>query len=374
MVLAARPIAAHPLPLEVVVYLKAEGSRLRAAVRMPAELLADARLPRREDGYLDVAQIDGPMLGVAAYVARTLDLTVNGRPLPPPSATWSLSRASDAVADDLQAAFARASDPHPSADGRINPETMAVDLAFDYTLPESIDSKSPLSLRVNDFRASYQNVQMRLVYQFADGSARAIVTRGAPRRLDLNPGAFDVLALFARRGLEHVSLSGPLALFVLCLATARRPLNETIGNFAAFAAGCVTAPVGVTIASGSAESLLPAWQAGLGALLVVAALQNITSARANWIRAIAVAFGLVEGLILGEAFRSDVPLAGTHALAAFLAYTAPLVAAALLFLILARVLVDAACQTRLQERWAILLLSAIPIHSGLHGVLGLMGS
>jgi hypothetical protein len=368
----AGPIAAHPLPLEVVVYLKAAGSGIRAAVRMPAAFLADARLPRREDGYLDLSQIDGVMGSVAAYVGRTLDVTIDGRSLPPVSAAWSLSRGSDAVPDDIQAAFARAASPHPLADARSS-ETMVVDLAFEYALPGGVDPSGRLSLRVNDFRAGSQNVQMRVVDQLEDGSVRAIVTQGTPRRIDLNPGPFDVLALFARRGLEHVRLTGPIALFLLCLATARRSLNETVGHFAVFASGCVVALGAATMAAGSAP-FLPELQAGAAVLLVVAALQNITRSRGIWIRAVALAFGVLEGLILGAAFASDAPLAGTHAFAAFLSFAAPVVAAALLLLLVARWLVDAVCRTRLQERWAVLLLSAIPIHSGLHGVLGIMGS
>jgi HupE/UreJ protein len=228
-------------------------------------------------------------------------------------------------------------------------------------------------LRVNDFRAAYQNAQMRVVDASNGGSIRTIVTKGTPHRIDLNPGPFDVLALFARRGLEHVRLSGPIALFLLCLATARRRLDDTLGTFAAFASGFLVA-LGASVITGSSASLLAALQAGAGALLVVAALQNITGSRTTWIRVVAVAFGVLEGLILGAAFESDRALAGTHALAAFLAYAAPLVAAALLIVILARLIVDAVCQTRLQERWAVLLLSAIPIHSGLHGILGVMGS
>ena len=137
---------------------------------------------------------------------RTLDVTIDGRSLAPVSAAWSLSRGSDAVPDDIQSAFARAASPHPPPDARVNPDTMVVDLAFDYTLPAGIDPNGHLSLRVNDFRASNQNVRMRVVDQATDGSVRTIVSKGTPRRLDLNPGAPDVLALFARRGLEHVRL------------------------------------------------------------------------------------------------------------------------------------------------------------------------
>jgi hypothetical protein len=250
---------------------------------------------------------------------------------------------------------------------------MVVLLSFDYALPGGVDPAGHLSIRVNDFRAPNQNVQMRVQPVSRDNLRRAIVTKGTPRRIDLNPALLDVLALFARRGLEHVRLSGPIALFLLCLAIARRPLEETIRDFAAFALGCLAA-LGVTAMAGEAARFLPALQAAAGALLVVAALQNIAGARAIWIRNVALVFGAVEGFVLGDAFAVDAALAGTHAVLALFSYAAPVVAGALLLLILARVLVDAIGQTRLQERWAVLLLSAIPVHSGLHGVLGVLGS
>lgn len=374
MAVAAGPIAAHPLPLEVVVYLNADGGQIRAAVQIPAAFLADARLPRREDGYLDLARLESPMGGVAAYVARTLDLTIDGRSLPAPSAAWSLSRSSDPPVADFRAAMARAASPRPAADARINPDTMVVDLAFDYTVPAGIDATGRLALRVNDFRAPYQNVRMRVVDVSDSGSVRTIVTNGTPRRIDLNPGGFDVLTLFSRRGLEHLRLSGEIVLFLLCLAVPRRPLNDVIGNFVAFASACLAA-IGVwSVAGPPAAWLLPFVRAGAAALLVVAALQNVTGSRTMWVRLVASAFGVLEGVLLAVAYAADAPLAGTHGVAALLSYAAPIMAGALLLLLFARLFVDLACQTRLQERWTMLLLSAIPIHSGLHGVLGLMGS
>jgi len=374
MAVGARPLSAHPLPLEVVVYLKAESGVIRAAVHMPAAFLADARLPRREDGYLDLGQIDGPMSGVASYVARTLDLAIDGRSLPAPSATWALSRQADVSGGDFQAAFARASAPRPAADARVNPDTMAVDFGFEYTLPPGVDRDGHLSLRVNDFRAGYQNAQMRVVDVSESGSSRTLVTRGTPRRIDLNPGRLDVLALFSRRGLDHLRLSGEIVLFLLCLAIPMRPLNDTIANFIAFAAACFIALAVASMTSAAAGWPAPFLRAGAGAMLVVAALQNITDARTAWARVVAASFGLFEGLILGAAYTPDAPLAGMHGVAALVSYAAPIVAGALLLLLVARALVDLTHRTRLQERWAVLLLSAIPIHSGLHGVLGILQS
>ena len=373
MAVAARPIAAHPLPLEVQVYVfQAENQRISAVARIPAAFLAEARLPRREDGYLDLANIDGPMSGVAAYVARTLDLMIDGKPLAATLSHWTLTRPENREYEHVEFVSTEAAKPRPSPDVNVNPDTMVVLLSFDYALPAGVDPGGHLSIRANDFRAPNQNVQMRIQPVSRGNPGRAIVTKGTPRRIDLNPARLDALGFFARRGLEHVRLSGPIALFLLCLAIARRPLDETIRHFAAFALGCVVT-LGVAAVAGGSAPFLGVLQAAAGGLLVIAALQNITGARAIWIWNVALVFGAVEGFLLGDAFALDAALAGTHAVGAFFSYVAPVVAGALLLLMLARVLVDAVGQTRLQERWAVLLLSAIPIHSGLHGILGGFG-
>jgi len=312
------------------------------------------------------------MSGVAAYVARTLDLMIDGRPLAATLSRWTLTRPENREYESVEFVSTEAAKPRPSPDVNVNPDTMVVLLSFDYALPAGVNPAGHLSIRANDFRVPNQNVQMRIHPVSSDKPWRAIVTKGTPRRIDLNPASLDVLGVFARRGLEHVRLSGPIALFLLCLAIAKRPLDETIRHFAAFALGCVVT-LGVAAVAGGAAPFLAALQAAAGALLVIAALQNITGARAIWIRNVALAFGAVEGFVLGDAFAVDAALAGTHAVGAFFSYVAPVVAGALLLLILARVLVDAIGQTRLQERWAVLLLSAIPIHAGLHGVLGVFG-
>src|SRR5262245_38493455 len=101
MATVSRPVLARPLPFAVAVFLEAGTGCGRAVVHSPAAFLADARLPRREDGYLDLARIDGPMAGVVSYVARTLDLMIDGRPLPAPTTAWTISRLLDGAAEDF---------------------------------------------------------------------------------------------------------------------------------------------------------------------------------------------------------------------------------------------------------------------------------
>jgi hypothetical protein len=373
MAAAVSPVAAHSVPLEVVVFVKAEGAAIRVLARMPAPFLADARLPRREDGYLDLANIDGPMAGVASYVARTLDVMSAGRPLALSSSAWNIARFADSSFERYDTANARLSAARPGADIAIDPDKAAVDLAFEYALPPGAAPDLRLSLRVDDFRAANRDSRMRVIEISGDGSARTLVTTGSPRRIELEPASVEVFGLFSRLGVAQFALAGDLLLFVLCLAIPRRRLSETLPVFAALAAGWLLALAGSSVVGVSLDASGAIVVRAFGAAaLVVAALQNITPAREVWRRATAGAFGVFQGVLFGAAYGADLPLAGAHSVIALTAYAAPVLAGALWLLLLAKAIVDLVYRTKIPERWALVLLSFVPIHTGLHGILGIV--
>ena len=104
---AAAPVVGAQLPPQVVTLVKVEGSRARVLVRVPTIMLADARLPMVETVYLDLRALDARLRVVAAEVARSLDLTDNGRPLPPPTASWIVSLLTDTSFESWERAEAR---------------------------------------------------------------------------------------------------------------------------------------------------------------------------------------------------------------------------------------------------------------------------
>src|ERR1700680_181773 len=128
------PVRAHDVPLEVVTFVSVEGPRLLVLARVPIALLADAHLPSRPDGFLDLQAIDGPLRAVAGDVARNLDVMAGERPLPLPSAAWAVLPRPDASFDTYEAALARFAAPRAPVDrsANIDPSKGLLDLRFEY--------------------------------------------------------------------------------------------------------------------------------------------------------------------------------------------------------------------------------------------------
>jgi hypothetical protein len=233
---------------------------------------------------------------------------------------------------------------------------------------------SRLSIRVNGFRAKTRPVQM-LVHYAGGATPRTFVMTGTPRRVELEPGLAHVAPIFARLGMERLALGVEHLLFVLCLAIPRRSTRNAFATLGAFAAGYLVSLAASSWMSGPpAVSSAAIVQALVAGALVVAAVQNVTVPRLAWVTVAAAVFGLLDGLSFGFAYRQGLPLAGAHTLLSYFAFAGPVLVATLWLLILVRPLVGVLYRSPVPERWALICLSAIPIHTGLHGIMALGGS
>src|SRR5713226_8352727 len=142
------PVGAHDVPIEVVTFVGVEGPRLLVLARVPIALLADAHLPTRPDGFLDLQAIDGPLRAVAGDVAKHLDVMAGERPLPLPSAAWAVLPRADASFNTYQAARARFAAPRAPVDpgAKVDRSKSLLDLQFEYPLPSA---ESHFSVRFN---------------------------------------------------------------------------------------------------------------------------------------------------------------------------------------------------------------------------------
>jgi hypothetical protein len=365
-----RSVAAHEVTPEVLAYLKVEGSRLRALVRVPIAFLPEAGFPVRRDGYLDLQAIDARpaiLAGVASEVSRNLDVMEGDRPVRALRTTSRISQAPSPSFDTYDDALAHLVSPRMPPDTRIDPATVLVDLELEY--PVAVAER--LSIRVNGLGLTNRPSQTQTRYLTLNGDLRTFITSGAPRRIDLEPRLSAVAALFARLGAAQLAVMGLHVLFVFCLAIPARPLRAALNAFTPFATGCGFALVLSALAprSGDWAPLLPALQALAGLALITAALQNITGARFSSVRAAAAAFGVCDGLLLGVAFRASGQFAGGYPAAAVTVYAATILVGSLWLLVVAQPIVGLIHRSRLPERWAVLCLSAIPIHAGLHSLL-----
>jgi hypothetical protein len=372
LVAAAPPLSlhAHDIPPEVLAYLKVEGARLRVLVRVPVAFLPDARFPLRADGYLDLQrlEVDPTILtGVASEVARNLDVMEGDRPVPSLRATSRISRAPNTSFDSYDEALAHLVAPRLPPDTRVDPAAALVDLELEY--PVAVAER--LSIRVNGLRLATRASRMQTRYLTADGETRNFLTSGVPRRVDLEPRLSATAAAFLRLGAGQFAVTGLHVLFIFCLAIPPRSLSGVLAAFMAFATGCGFTLVLSALAPGSGDQspLVPVLQALTGIALIIAALQNITGARFSRVRAAAAAFGVFDGLLIGLTFRDSVQFAGGHLTASILVYAATILIGSLWLLILAHPIIGLVHRTKFPERWAVVCLSAIPIHAGLHSLL-----
>ena len=360
-------LRAHAVPPRVTAYVKPLGDRVRVLVRVPTAVLADPRLPVRADGYFDLQRgLDRSarsMNAVASDVARNFDLMDSGRALATPAVTWTISPAADRSFESFAGAEARVATA-PPVDARIDATAAMLDLQLDYALPAGAHR---LSARVNGYRGT-QGAEMAVHYLSPSGVTRTVVTSGVPRRLDLDPRWGSVASEFGRLGVEQLTLAVIHLMFVLCLAIPSRSMGLALRLFGWFAASWAAAL--------TASALLPeSWSVRVGMLhamaaatLVVAGLQNITAPRLPWVQAAAAVFGILDGLVIGVVYRQNLQFAGAFPSIAFLSFLVPILLGSLWLLLVAQPVVAIVRRSRLPERWATVLLSAVPIHAALHAI------
>ncbi len=384
------PVGAHELPYQVVTYVTIDGLRVHVLVRVPQPLLSDARLPTRNGGYLDLSASDEPLRAVASDVARNFDLMDNGQPLPPPVAvSWAVTRSPDARFDSYETALARFMVAPLPVDTPVDPSFGSVDLHLEYVLearvapergapelklgPTSEPDARRLSIRVNGFRPRTRPTEM-LVHYAGGSTPRTFVTTGSPRRVEFEPSVPMVAPMFARLGMERLALGFEHLLFILCLAIPQRPLRTAFIALASFAAAYVVSLGAASLLSGPPLAAnITSVQTLVAALLIIAALQNVTTPRFAWVAIAAAAFGLFDGLAFGFMYRQEMVLAGAHTFTAFVSFAAPILVGSVWLLLLIRPLVGLVYRSKIPSEWAVICLSAIPIHAGLHVVMALRG-
>jgi hypothetical protein len=367
LVAATPAIRAHALPPRVTAYVKPLGDRVRVLVRVPTALLADPRLPVRADGYFDLQRgLDRTarsMNGIASDVARNLDLMDNDRALATAAVTWTISPAADRSFETFDGAQARVATP-PPVDARIDPTGATFDLQLDYA-PSAGPQR--LSVRVNGYRGT-QGAETAVHYLSPSGAMRTVVTSGAPRRLDFEPRWGSVASEFGRLGVEQLTLAVIHLMFVLCLAIPSRAMGLALRLFGWFAASFVAAVAASAFFPESWSARAGLLHAMAAATLVVAGLQNITAPRLPWVQAAAAVFGILDGLVIGVVYQENLQFAGTLPAIGFLSFLLPILIGSLWLLLVAQPVVAIVRRSRLPERWATVLLSAIPIHAALHAI------
>jgi HupE / UreJ protein len=281
-VLTGGRLLAHEVVVDQVIDMTvdARGPLLLVQLHVPATALADANLPRLPDRTIDPSRITPLLAGIAADVARNLDLQQGESAVPAPTAT-----------------------------ARLGNDRRSVDIELAY----ATGGAASVSARLNAFHALEGPPRTDLRYLTTSGAERSLTVTGPPVRVQLDPAAADVARQFAGRGLRTVLDSGDELLFLLCLLLPLRAFRQAITLFAAFGAGQLL----TTMIVGSQSTLAPMTIAAAGmaaaSAVAVAGLQNVVRARSARVTALAAVFGVLSGVSLGSTVASTAPFGGAHA-------------------------------------------------------------
>jgi HupE/UreJ protein len=234
---------------------------------------------------------------------------------------------------------------------------------LDYIAPSS----GALSVRVNPFRAQGAPVRTVARYVMASGE-RIISVKGPIQRVTFDPGRLEVTRQFALRGLQSLVEGWDALLLLGCLLVPIRRARTVAALVAAVAVAQVAGVVIGTIARSEPQTLATL-QVVAASGIVVASIQNIAGARLQWVRALALGFGVVYGFSQGNELSVARPFAGGHAVLAAVVFMSVSVFSqawtATVLWLLRRWLDDRG----LSERIATIGLSGLIAHSAIHRVL-----
>jgi hypothetical protein len=198
----------------------------------------------------------------------------------------------------------------PGADGA------SIDVQLRYP---NASGGEPISVRINTFRTIGASVRTNVRYRVPSGDHLVSVT-GPSERITLNPTVGEVVQQFVGRGVRALLNGGDHLLFLLCLLLPARRARTALTLFAAAGLGQAIA-IGLSLLMPAAtESSVDVLMTIAASVVVVAALQNIVRARERLVLALALIFGLLNGVGFGHELIVAAPFAWSHAAIAALVF------------------------------------------------------
>ena len=331
------PISAHEVIVEQIVDMRVtdQGYQLVITLQVPAAVAGDSRLPGLLEGN-DTAALQDQLQVIAADIAHNLDV----------------HQGDSTLADPIIAV-------------RPDPSRTSIEVELRYP---SRPSETRFSARVNRFSSKDGPVRTVARYQPVSGRDQIVNVTGPAVRVTFDPSFAAVLRQFAVSGLRALFDGGDHLLFLLCLLLPMRRTRSVFGLVAAVVLGqSVAMIVAVNQPPLSAE-----WMAGTAMVaasaIVIATLQGVVRARMRWTILIALAFGVVNGGLLGQAAVASAPLGGEHSTAAMFAFAAVVLIGELWLAALAWAFRAWLDERGLPDRVAAILGLAMVAHQALHQI------
>jgi HupE/UreJ protein len=377
-------LVAHDIPDEIVVqsYVRPQQNQLQVLLRVPLLAIADANLPKDGTGYLAMPYIDAALREAANQISNGIVFLEGDERLTHyEMANARISLPSDRSFDTYEGALARVR-------GAKLPDTMQVyyNQGFlDLELVFPIRSEtSPFSMRVLFGRGLANRTATYINFIRPDGGVRAFRIHDDTPLVRLDPNTAQTAWVFLTAGFYRFLDGLDHLLFVIALALPYRRARELIAPIAAFAIAhsltLTLAAFGIGPVSAVGSWFVPTISGLMALSLVYVSIENGVGRgfrpdagenpsrprflRHRWV--VALVFGIFHGLGFAIALQDTLQFAGSHPIAALLAYNVGLELGTLIILAIVLPAANLLFTNVVSERAGIVVSSILIGHLGWH--------
>ena len=362
--------AAHPHDvageLRLHAFAKAQDGQLQVVLRVPLELLLNVDLPKRGNGYLDLARVDEALPRAVQAAAKDIEFLADGRRLELGRGEARIALPSDRSFESFDQALVaiRSQRLPPSTDVYWNQGYF--DAVLEYPL---VTGNTDFAIDFHVAPGLRDRLKLDLRYITPAGEVRAFELVTGEGVVALDPRWHQAAGTFVQSGLHHILGGADHLLFLLCLVL-------PFGRFGWPLVGVVTA---FTVAHsitllGAALGWVPTAAAFpllvevlIAASIVYMAVENLLGPRLQGRWLLTVAFGLVHGFGFAFGLATELQFAGSHLFVSLLAFNVGIELGQLLVLALAwPVLAWARARLGSRERWLTVVASAFIAHEAWH--------
>lgn len=371
-------LAAHDIPADATVrmFVKAEGQRLHALLRVPMASIKDIDWPTERSGYLDHSRIE-PFLRDAAtlWIADYLDMYEGGTKLASPTlVSVRLSTEGDTSFATYEDALGHVTGARIPADTNLFPNQGQINVLFDYAI-QSDQARFSLHPRFDHFGLRVLTI---LRFVSPNGTTRAFEYEGGdPGLIRLDPARHQAAWTFATMGFRDLlgGVDHLLFLFAVVLPFRRARALVAVGG-AFLVAHSITL---VAAAYGMAPGV--SWFPPLIETLIAVSVLYVTVENVIGLGApghasvqrralVAFGFGLVHGFGFSFALGPTLQFAGSHFLTSTLSFDAGVGSGEILALALLIPALNLLFRLVVPERLGTIVLSALVAHTGWHWLIG----
>ena len=375
VLIAQAVVVAHDIPDEIAVqsYVKPEQGRLQVLLRVPLLAVAEANLPKDGTGYLALPHVETALREAANQISNGIVFLEGDERLTRyEMANARISLPSDRSFDSFEGALARVRGARLPDATQVYYNQGFLDLELHFAIRSQ---DSPFSMRVLFGRGLANRTATYINFIRPDGGVRAFRIHDDTPLVRLDPQAHQAAWVFLKAGFYRFLDGLDHLLFVIVLALPFRRVRDLVKPFAAFA---IAHSITLGLAAFGLATVDTWFAPTIGALialsLVYVAIENGVGAPSTALKAgalkhrwvVALVFGLFHGLGFAIALQETLQFAGSHPLAALLAYNVGLELGTLIILAIVLPAANLLFTQVVPERAGIIVASVLVGHAGWH--------